>query len=321
VVGAATNKRKRPCDGDSEPASSSSSSSSSLLSSSPSNIPCTSGAIIWKGAKAALCVQDGTPVELGGRLWQTRCTVEALWLTHITMTNDRETQRIRLVTDTEHELHKRKEEMGALAIEQRRLLDFCEDDDLEGSAVLAQIECVSAARGNHKRRIRELDHLTSGEGDVTTVEHISELCLPKDTIVELAGLSAEVVESESLLWFPGSDSARVSLANVEEKERVETARETLHFRVGVFVRQLGSQGDGDGQFNHPIGVAVSKGEVFVCDTNNHRVQVFSVDGTFARKWCSPGNGDDRDIRPWGVAVSGGEVFVCDGSNHCVQIFH
>ena len=44
---------------------------------------------------------------------------------------------------------------------------------------------------------------------------------------------------------------------------------------GVFVTSFGSCGEGPGQFKRPCGIAVdNSGVVYVCDINNHRVQLF-----------------------------------------------
>ncbi len=44
---------------------------------------------------------------------------------------------------------------------------------------------------------------------------------------------------------------------------------------GFVVASTGSLGSGPGQFNFPNGIRLSKdSEIFVCDTNNHRIQVF-----------------------------------------------
>lgn len=45
-------------------------------------------------------------------------------------------------------------------------------------------------------------------------------------------------------------------------------------RVEVFLREWGSAGAGDGQFNVPISVAVNGNEIYVTDSGNKRVQVF-----------------------------------------------
>jgi hypothetical protein len=45
-------------------------------------------------------------------------------------------------------------------------------------------------------------------------------------------------------------------------------------RSEVFQRKWGSPGDGDGQFNVLISLAVRDDEVYVTDSGNYRVQVF-----------------------------------------------
>jgi len=43
------------------------------------------------------------------------------------------------------------------------------------------------------------------------------------------------------------------------------------------ISKLGSPGSGDGQFNHPWGVAIDReGHIIVADTHNHRVQVIRM---------------------------------------------
>ena len=87
-------------------------------------------------------------------------------------------------------------------------------------------------------------------------------------------------------------------------------------------RRWGRKGSGPGQFDHPDGVAVSScGDIVVCDTGNHCVQVFRADGTFVRQWGSRGAEPGQFFYPWAVAVSSAdEVFVTDSWNHRVQVF-
>ena len=46
---------------------------------------------------------------------------------------------------------------------------------------------------------------------------------------------------------------------------------------GTFLQQIGTPGNGEGQFYNPHGIAInqSNGEIFVCDRGNNRVQIFS----------------------------------------------
>ena len=76
-----------------------------------------------------------------------------------------------------------------------------------------------------------------------------------------------------------------------------------------------------GQFKYPYSVAVDgSGNVYVADTENHRIQKFGPDGTFLTQWGSLGSGDGEFNRPYGVAVEGGFVYVADTNNHRIQKF-
>lgn len=89
--------------------------------------------------------------------------------------------------------------------------------------------------------------------------------------------------------------------------------------VGTF----GKTGTGNGQLSsNTQGIAVDKaGNVFVADSDNNRIQVFSASGKFLRKWGSNGTGNgqfqvagDVDVAPDGT------VAVADQQNERVQLF-
>ncbi|HEX8207698.1 MAG TPA: hypothetical protein VF587_16660, partial [Solirubrobacteraceae bacterium] len=106
--------------------------------------------------------------------------------------------------------------------------------------------------------------------------------------------------------------------------------------------RTGSNGTAAGQLSFPYGVAVSGGEVYVADQNNHRISVYGTDGTFARAFgknvnmgagnpdlCSAattcrsgaaGGAAGQLSSPYSVAVSNGEVYVADASNNRVSVF-
>ncbi len=89
---------------------------------------------------------------------------------------------------------------------------------------------------------------------------------------------------------------------------------------GTFITEWGSNGTGDGQFIHPLRVAVdSSGDVYVAD--NCRVQKFSSGGSFITMWGSCGTADGQFSALTGIAVdSTGDVYVADGSNNDIQVF-
>ena len=89
-------------------------------------------------------------------------------------------------------------------------------------------------------------------------------------------------------------------------------------------RRWGGKGSGPGKCNESQGVAItSGGDIVVCDTNNHRVQLFRADGTFVRQWGSEGAAAGQFQFPCSVAISSTDelyMFVADTYNHRVQVF-
>jgi DNA-binding beta-propeller fold protein YncE len=79
-----------------------------------------------------------------------------------------------------------------------------------------------------------------------------------------------------------------------------------------------------GTFNEPWSVAVdSKGNVYVADTWNHRIQKFTADGQFLKMWGTFGQADSVDGMwgPRGLAVDASDrVYVTDTGNKRVLIF-
>lgn len=132
-------------------------------------------------------------------------------------------------------------------------------------------------------------------------------------------LRGQFVSSWSLPCSPlGMAMARDDTVLVSDWQRDCVYVYTL---AGVLVRQWGSSGVGEGQFNGPRGLAVTKeGNVVVVDSNNHRVQVFRADGTFVRMWGSRGAGDGEFLHPQAVTVTmSGQVVVTDSGDR-VQVF-
>lgn len=89
------------------------------------------------------------------------------------------------------------------------------------------------------------------------------------------------------------------------------------------VGKWGKVGTGNGQFGNGVfGLATSKsGNLYVADTENDRVQVFTAKGGFVDKFGTNGGGDGQFTSPYDVAVGpDGTVFVADYSNDRVQVF-
>jgi sugar lactone lactonase YvrE len=84
----------------------------------------------------------------------------------------------------------------------------------------------------------------------------------------------------------------------------------------------GKSGTANSQFRGPFGIATDRsGAVYVADTDNDRIQVFSASGRFLRKWGTTGSGNAQFLSAQDVAVdSTGVVWVADYRNNRVQRF-
>src|SRR5436305_1226852 len=99
---------------------------------------------------------------------------------------------------------------------------------------------------------------------------------------------------------------------------------------GMFIEKWGEQGDGDGQFYYPQGVAVnSKGEMIIADAGNHRIEVtlgpppdmMHLPGAFVRAFGKDGTGDGEFHNPLAVAVDAADnIYVADTDNNRIQKF-
>lgn len=78
-------------------------------------------------------------------------------------------------------------------------------------------------------------------------------------------------------------------------------------------------GDGRGEFNHPVGVAVDHADnLIVADTYNHRVQMLLSDGRVFI-WGAQGNGPGQLLFPTGIAIDDSDnVYITDSGNDRIQ---
>lgn len=90
---------------------------------------------------------------------------------------------------------------------------------------------------------------------------------------------------------------------------------------GIFVKEFGQYGNGEGEFDCLAGVAVNRiGQYIIADRYNHRIQVLDPQGRFLRSFGTQGIADGKFNYPWGVTTDAlGFIYVCDKENHRVQV--
>lgn len=92
---------------------------------------------------------------------------------------------------------------------------------------------------------------------------------------------------------------------------------------GRYINKIGSGGEGDGQFNLPVSVAIdSHGHLIVADAFGASVQIFDSEGKFLRKFGQRGDGAGDFQLIKSVAVdSEDNIYVVDGRMHNISIFN
>ncbi len=87
--------------------------------------------------------------------------------------------------------------------------------------------------------------------------------------------------------------------------------------------KFGKYGTHKSEFISPVGVATDpNSQIYVCDRDNHRIQVFSHNGDWLSDWGSRGNLNIQFKSPEYLCVSPmNYLLVSDTGNHRIQIFN
>jgi DNA-binding beta-propeller fold protein YncE len=85
---------------------------------------------------------------------------------------------------------------------------------------------------------------------------------------------------------------------------------------------FGKPGNEPGEFNRPEGLCVdAQDRLYVADSCNHRIQIFSREGKLLRSYGKAGSGRGELSYPYDICVdSAGHQYVCEFGNSRLQIF-
>ncbi len=134
----------------------------------------------------------------------------------------------------------------------------------------------------------------------------------KDAFVRAFGLKDQFKPSDVAVW-----GNRLYVCDVKGHEI-----EVLDRRSGKVLSKIGKAGSEPGHFVFPTNMALdAKGNIYVTDTANFRVQKFSPKGKLLGSFGTAGDTFGTFTRPKGVAVDPkGRIYVVDAAFENVQIF-
>jgi sugar lactone lactonase YvrE len=116
---------------------------------------------------------------------------------------------------------------------------------------------------------------------------------------------------------------------VDAKGNIYIAEYTFAERVQRFTPHgekcdlsFGRLGNGPGEFSRAEGLGIDReGRIYVADSCNHRIEVFTADGKFIREHGRAGAGPGEFSYPYDVRIdSEGRQYVCEFGNSRIQIF-
>ena len=89
-----------------------------------------------------------------------------------------------------------------------------------------------------------------------------------------------------------------------------------------FLGGWGRLGDGPGEFSRAEGLAIdAQDRIYVADSCNQRIQIFSAEGKFLRAYGRAGSGPGEFSYPYDIQVDGaGRQYVSEFGNNRIQIF-
>ena len=209
----------------------------------------------------------------------------------------------------------------------------------------AKIFFTPEIRGRYQMNVKvNGHHIKDSPFTVTIYIHPNLLSKP---VAKIAGLSrpCSLRYSKENVLATEMDNGRIieidSLQGIKELKNLPGANELTQdldcnlyvtdiknsqlFKLnntGSAIKVVGKLGTGKGEFDYPNGLRVSKNdELYVCDSCNHRVQVFDLDLNFKRAFGRKGTGRGQFNSPADVNFdSTGNIYVTEEYNHRIQVF-
>ena len=184
----------------------------------------------------------------------------------------------------------------------------------------ARLEELSQQFEQTPLKLKENAYIAVSVNTATLASEVAKLgrvaAVPKSDVYKSLSKPVMTIESRRPYHVAVHDNGEIFVSD-RENHCVH-----VYDQKGAEKRRIGSKGNGNGQFDGPIGVAVKGDVLCVTEINNHRVQKLTLDGKFISKFGKRGSGEGELDSPCGCTVSGdGKVYVADAFNSRVQVLN
>ena len=165
-----------------------------------------------------------------------------------------------------------------------------------------------------KKQVQELEQMI-GQLDDMSVHQNPNLKFHEENIDRT---KEELKKAEQPTPVPVPHFSSEDLQSLlQQLERIGTVQEmsSLYFDKLKPVWSIGKEGNKKGEFDYPRGIRIEGEKIYVCDSDNHRIQVFSKDGKFLTEF-----GKGQLVYPYDIAVYDKWAFVSDWAPNTVLKF-
>lgn len=127
------------------------------------------------------------------------------------------------------------------------------------------------------------------------------------------------------LYVADSEGSSIRAVPLSGRGEVRTVAGTAHLPYARLFTFGDVDGPGrDARFQHPLGVALWQGALFVADTYNNKIRKVNPQNGWTESFVGgpdPGFSDDppRFFEPGGISVADNTLFVADTNNHAVRV--